>query len=125
MAASVDGVRVWDLNGELNCFSDDQITNFISLAECYVDVETYDCVAVGLADKATNLLTGHLLISHSFGADSAAGQVTAESAGGLARTYAAVSGLISESPFSSTTFGRYFVQLSAGVPTTGLGVGLL
>ena len=116
MAATFQDVRNCDYTGELDMVSDDRITCVLEHeVPCYMNACQFgDC-----ADKAEALVAAHLITMGLRGSTSPQGPVTAESAGGLSRSYGTVGTMSGAAGFwQSTTFGqRYWAIASTRVTT--------
>jgi hypothetical protein len=102
MVATVNDVRNCDFTGELDCVDDDRIACILAHeVPCYINAEQFcDCAA-----KAEALVAAHII------------PVTAESAGGLSRSYGTVGSASGSAGFwQSTTFGqRYWAIASSRI----------
>ena len=115
MAATFSDVRNIDLSNSLIGVTDAQITCILQdTVPCYVNRAAHGTCA----DASEALVAAHLLSIRLRGATGAAGPVTAESAGGLSRSYAAPSVSGTAGFWSSTTFGQQYQQLASTRMTT-------
>jgi hypothetical protein len=122
MPATIEQVRALDLVGAFSCFTDGQITNALTKAGFYINEAAWDVGSPGRGACGLSLLAAHFIGSaprtgNSTGA-APSGPVTAQSAGGISRSYGTVGGRVSESSFSSTTWGLQYLEMRRGVPTT-------
>ncbi len=112
-------VRDVDFGNVLGDFTDGQINTAIDCAELYIDEDAWEVGHPGRAVKGCAFLAAHIAVMLS-APDSPAGPVTGEAAGGLSRSYGAVSGALSESALASTSFGLMYLELRRLVPSTPL-----
>ncbi len=117
MAATAQDVHNVDLTNSLALVSDDRITCILAdEVPCYVNAAAWgDC-----ADLACALVAAHIITLGLRGATSAAGPVTAESAGGLSRSYGSTSSSETGGFWQSTTFGQRYWALAMTRCTTPL-----
>lgn len=115
--ATVENVHELDLHNEfvdiadgyIQCLLDRQVVAIIGpvWAEC-------DLQVIG-----ESLVAAHMLTMALNGSDGPAGAVTAESAGGLSRSYAQPGGMNDTvGDWNATTYGRQYLTLRATLPTS-------
>lgn len=124
MPATIKQVRDLDLVGGFSCFTDGQITNALTKAGFYINEEAWDVGSPGRGACGLALVAAHLIgtaprTGNSTGAGPS-GPVTAQSAGGLSRSYGSVGGKSSESAFSSSVWGLQYLDMKKGVPGSPL-----
>ena len=110
MVATAQDVRNIDLTDSFRLLSDAQIDCVIAdEVPCYINAAQFgDC-----ASQAEALVAAHLMTMGMAGPTSPSGAVTAESGGGLSRTYASTPTTGSASFWASTSFGnRYWAMAS-------------
>ena len=115
MAATAQDVRNLDLTDAFGLISDPQIDCLIAgEVSCYVNEAQFgDC-----ATQAQALVAAHLLTMGLAGGESPSGAVTAESAGGLSRSYASAPTTAAGGFWASTSFGqRYWAIASTRITT--------
>lgn len=115
MAATAQTVRNVDLAELLGGVDDERIECILSdEVSCYMSRSQFgDC-----ADLAEALIAAHLITIALRGGSGPAGPVTAESAGGLSRSYASAT-ITSQSEFwASTSFGQRYLQIARTRLTT-------
>lgn len=116
MPANIQDVKDLSLKGLFNDLTDAQINNALKYAQCFIEESSWwKC-----ADEAHALLAAHYLMEELMGLEGKAGQVTSESAGGLSRSYGQGGNKDPQSAFSTTTYGRRFLELRSVQPFTPL-----
>ncbi len=115
MAATAQDVRNLDLTNAFGLISDDQIDCLIAgEVSCYVNEAQFE----GCATYAQALVAAHLLTMGLAGGQSPSGSVTAESAGGLSRSYASAPTTSGGGFWASTSYGqRYWAIASTRITT--------
>lgn len=110
MAATAQDVRRLDWTNMFGLLDDAQITCVLSEdVPCFVNESQWGSCAT----QAQALVAAHLIAMGLKGGSSPSGSVTAESAGGISRSYASSSMSGTGGFWQSTTFGmRYWALLS-------------
>ncbi len=109
MAATAQDVRNLDLTDAFGLISDDQINCLIAdEVSCHVNAAQFG----SCADKAEALVAAHLLTLALAGSTSPSGAVTAESAGGVSRSYASAPTTGADGFWQSTSFGQRFQAIA-------------
>jgi hypothetical protein len=110
MAATAQDVRNVDWTNSLALVSDDEITCVLAdEVACHVNAAQFgDC-----ADRACALVAAHIITLGLRGATSPTGPVTAESAGGLSRSYGSAPGSEASGFWQSTTFGQRYWAIAS------------
>ncbi len=123
MACTPDDVRDLDLNGAFSALTDPQIQKAIDDASLVVcDTEVWgDKLDLGVC-----LLAAHFLLEtlNSGTGTGPAGPVTAEAAGGLSRSFGSLSGAAFDSGYSTTLFGRRYLELMRTLDLTPFVLGV-
>ena len=115
MTATAQTVRNVDLTGSLDEVSPDRIECIIAdEVPCYVNEAHWGTCA----DLAQALVAAHLITLALKGGSGPAGPVTAESGGGLSRSYASATVSAASGFWQSTTFGQRYWQLAQTRITT-------
>jgi hypothetical protein len=126
MPATVQDVRDLDLVSGFECFTKGTIEKVIIKAELFICEAAWDRGAdqPGRGACAIALLAAHFLASAPKGRNSGgavpSGPVTAQSAGGISRSYGTAGGVSSESAFGSTSYGQQYLELRSVIVTTPL-----
>jgi len=117
MACTPDDIRALDVSG--TDFPDPPYTDavlqaFLDCAGTLID----DQCSAPLVDKAVCYLAAHLALKFKDGGGggAAAGNVLSESAGGLSRSFGPISLMGSDSFFTSTAYGQFYVVLRDALP---------